>query len=121
MDVPITIFSRIEAVIEELTECASSCPCASLEQDALFAEIAALRAMLGAVRTMPVSERKHWNSPLLMVAMQENLAIPETIIKHVGEIREAFRRLSPKPCPYCGFPLRSEKAKQCFQCGADWH
>ena len=25
------------------------------------------------------------------------------------------------PCPQCGFPLRSEKAKQCFQCGADWH
>ena len=24
-------------------------------------------------------------------------------------------------CPQCGFPLRSEKAKQCFQCGADWH
>jgi hypothetical protein len=26
-----------------------------------------------------------------------------------------------KPCPYCGQPLRTEKAKQCFNCGSDWH
>jgi hypothetical protein len=25
------------------------------------------------------------------------------------------------PCPQCGKPLRSELAKQCFECGADWH
>lgn len=24
------------------------------------------------------------------------------------------------PCPQCGKPLRSEKASQCFECGADW-
>lgn len=24
-------------------------------------------------------------------------------------------------CPYCGKPLRTERAKQCFECGKDWH
>ena len=24
-------------------------------------------------------------------------------------------------CPECGNPLRTEKAKQCIHCGADWH
>jgi len=26
-----------------------------------------------------------------------------------------------KPCPYCGQPLRTPKAKQCFECHMDWH
>ncbi|MEN6493168.1 MAG: hypothetical protein ABFD16_02645 [Thermoguttaceae bacterium] len=26
-----------------------------------------------------------------------------------------------KPCPYCGEPLRTLLAQQCFACGADWH
>ena len=25
------------------------------------------------------------------------------------------------PCPHCGRLLRNEKAKQCFECGMDWH
>ena len=27
----------------------------------------------------------------------------------------------PVPCPYCGGPLASDKARQCFACGTDWH
>lgn len=27
----------------------------------------------------------------------------------------------PSLCPSCEKPLRTSKAKQCFQCGADWH
>jgi hypothetical protein len=25
------------------------------------------------------------------------------------------------PCPYCGSPLRTDSAKQCFERGMDWH
>ncbi|HEX8914712.1 MAG TPA: hypothetical protein VF796_20340 [Humisphaera sp.] len=25
------------------------------------------------------------------------------------------------PCPYCGRLLRNAKARQCFECGTDWH
>jgi hypothetical protein len=25
------------------------------------------------------------------------------------------------PCPTCGQPLRTAKARQCFKCGAKWH
>lgn len=28
---------------------------------------------------------------------------------------------SDKPCPYCGRLLRTNLAKQCFECGKDWH
>jgi hypothetical protein len=27
----------------------------------------------------------------------------------------------PVPCPYCGEPLRTPKAKQCRFCKMDWH
>lgn len=27
----------------------------------------------------------------------------------------------PLPCPQCGELLRTSKAQQCFECGADWH
>ena len=28
---------------------------------------------------------------------------------------------SKTPCPYCGVLLRTDLAKQCFECGKDWH
>jgi len=31
------------------------------------------------------------------------------------------RKWKGKPCPYCGKPLRTDQARQCFECGKDWH
>jgi hypothetical protein len=30
-------------------------------------------------------------------------------------------RMTGPPCPYCGGQLRTAKAKQCRECGMDWH
>jgi len=47
-----------------------------------------------------------------------------------GEEREFFFDVSDsietpvipdRPCPYCGGPLRTPRAKQCRSCGSDWH
>jgi hypothetical protein len=40
-------------------------------------------------------------------------------VEHAG--RPKPDREKPAPCPYCGMPLRSSLAKQCRQCGRDWH
>ena len=32
-----------------------------------------------------------------------------------------FLRSSTQPCSYCGAPLRTNEARQCFECGMDWH
>jgi hypothetical protein len=37
-----------------------------------------------------------------------------------GPVREPVPWPGP-PCPHCGKPLRSKLAKQCFECGMDWH
>ena len=37
-----------------------------------------------------------------------------------GPHRE-FGQSDAPPCPYCGKQLRTKLAKQCFECGADWH
>lgn len=43
-------------------------------------------------------------------------------------IDERLQRLGGVPrqwtghlCPYCGKPLRTDQARQCFECGMDWH
>ena len=55
-----------------------------------------------------------------------------TVRAETGEEREIYfdissffgleraRRSSATPCPYCGEPLRTARAKQCFICGMDW-
>jgi hypothetical protein len=35
--------------------------------------------------------------------------------------RDRRARSSVAPCPYCGAALRTERAKQCFECRMNWH
>ncbi len=41
-------------------------------------------------------------------------------------VNERLKKLSGvpwkgKPCPYWGKPLSTDQARQCFECGRDWH
>ena len=55
----------------------------------------------------------------------------KVLAKGAVELRKVLSRLRkeqdgqpwrpPGPCPFCGKLLRSGSAKQCFECGKDWH
>jgi hypothetical protein len=60
------------------------------------------------------------------VAWHEELRLREVREQIAAENREKAERLlaerrEPRPCPQCGKSLRTKLAKQCFECGADWH
>jgi hypothetical protein len=40
---------------------------------------------------------------------------------HFDEQANAPKHHAGPPCPKCGQPLRTAKARQCFRCGAKWH
>jgi hypothetical protein len=47
-------------------------------------------------------------------------------LKEAMEYIDSLKPLPPNPksktpCPYCGVLLRTDLAKQCFECGKDWH
>jgi hypothetical protein len=58
---------------------------------------------LRAATKAPLKDGKDWVDPRL-------LRLGTTPTKWAG-----------KPCPYCGMPLRTDQARQCFECGMDWH
>jgi hypothetical protein len=66
---------------------------------------------------------KHLRSLRTMIAMRELRERTGCPI-HWAKIW-AFHPHGPQPsgppCPYCGQPLRTDKAQQCLECGADWH
>jgi len=116
-----TLPRYIKAAIEQLYEEASLYSGESRERDALLAEVAELRAMSETIRAYPATEWKRHRSPLIANAAREYLKVPDSLIEQIGRIYEVCRRCSHRPCPHCGLPLRSENARQCFHCGADWH
>ncbi len=111
----------ISSTIQELSDIATSHPIGSIEQQILDAEAAALRAMLDTVGTRPTGDPPQHQSVRVAISSREHLDVPTDVIERVGNIYRAFGWRSSNPCPHCGAPLRSERAKQCFECGADWH
>jgi hypothetical protein len=45
----------------------------------------------------------------------------KTAVENVTINSELGRKREGPPCPQCGKPLRTNKAQQCLECGADWH
>jgi hypothetical protein len=111
----------ISSTIRELSDIATSRPIGSIEQQTLDAEAGALRGMLDALGTPPTGDSQQHQSLLVAVSSREHIDVPSDVIERVGNIYRAFGWRSSKPCPHCGAPLRSERANQCFECGADWH
>jgi len=44
-----------------------------------------------------------------------------TWVTHPFGPRRPLRRWAGPPCLYCGLPLRTMLARQCLECGKDWH
>lgn len=64
------------------------------------------------IRRAAAANQKKWKSN---VSKEEAVALER--LAERGKLNEANNCL----CPKCGVPLRTNQAKQCFKCGADWH
>lgn len=68
--------------------------------------------MVAALAPLAEVERKKLSKGV--VAIRKELSRRETE-------RNRQARLPPQPCPFCGKMLRTAAARQCFECGKDWH
>jgi hypothetical protein len=57
----------------------------------------------------------------LQEAMGWGLADAKMWVDRTLEGHGSAKTRTGTACPYCGRPLRTERAKQCFECGTDWH
>jgi hypothetical protein len=51
---------------------------------------------------------------------QDALAWAPPVPREVPTDEPPEQKVGP-PCPFCGHPLQTSKAQQCFRCGMDWH
>jgi hypothetical protein len=66
-------------------------------------------------------EYRRWRRLYLAAAERSDvLLVRELLPADTPPLPSEPQRL-PRPCLYCGAPLRTRKAKQCFECGMDWH
>lgn len=48
-----------------------------------------------------------------------DMVLEEFVLRHIESVPGSAQTVLN--CPECGQPLRTALAKQCFECGADWH
>ena len=75
---------------------------------------AEVRELIGRGHTIAAVKR-------LREATGRGLADAKMWVDRTAEGHGSTKIGTGKPCPYCGRPLRTDRAKQCFECGADWH
>ena len=75
---------------------------------------AEVRGMIGRGHTIAATKR-------LREATGWCLADVKMWVDRTLEGHESTKTSTGKPCPYCGKGLRTDRAKQCFECGTDWH
>jgi hypothetical protein len=63
-------------------------------------------------------EGKPFDVLTLTIEMGDELEVFFDISSFFG--RERGGRSTVAPCPYCGAAFRTERAKQCLECGTDW-
>jgi hypothetical protein len=73
-----------------------------------------VRAMIGQGHTIAAIKR-------LREATGWGLAEAKMWFDRASDDGGSVKYRTGKPCPYCGNPLRTDSAKQCFECGTDWH
>ncbi len=102
----------LEADAADSASSAGRRPCCDSISPELEAELIAL---IGEGRTIEAIKR-------LRAATSAPLgACKSWVDERPQRIGGLSRKWKGKPCPYCGKPLRTDQARQCFECGMDWH
>ena len=57
--------------------------------------------------------------PLDVLTWRNNRAEQRTVYFDISGFYGKPKTAAGPPCPYCGASLRTDKAKQCFECGMD--
>jgi hypothetical protein len=58
--------------------------------------------------------------PFDVVTWQNGRGEERTVYFDISAFYGKPKSAAGPPCPYCGAPLRTDKAKQCFECGTNW-
>jgi hypothetical protein len=99
---------------------AGTSPDRAIRVAAVGEEYAWVQAHLPGARVVSQATGRHGDVPFDILTVQ----FPSGALQEIYFDISAFfgREKAPgPPCPYCGEPLRTPRARQCRFCGRDWH